>query len=138
MNLYQHIKKLIKRHLSAAMIPCLLLSFLLWYIIKLGYTYTANIPVNVTIEGQHVRVNCLVEATGYRLFAHRYVFNDDIELQLAEVDAAPSVINKGNYVINPYALQNIISLRNGDLRIISVGELPEIAPPEPVIKSKEE
>ncbi len=122
---------LARRHVSAALIPCLLLSAMLWYITKLSYTYTATVPFKVSVEGQQFKVNCLVEATGYRLFANRYILRNRIELRLDDIETAPSAVNKNAYVLNPFSLQNIISVRKGDMRIISVGELPEIVIPPP-------
>lgn len=126
MNLFAHIGRLLRRYASVGIMVCLLLSTVLWYIIKLSYTYTAEIPFAINVEGSKVKVNCLVEASGYRLVAHRYVLNGSIDVTLSDVEAMPSAVNKDGYILNPFAVQNIISLNNSDLKVISVGELPEI------------
>ena len=107
----------------------LLLSLILWYLTKLGYTYTAEIPVTVEIEGNRFRIECLAEGTGYRIFSHRFLRQKPVRLTMDEIQASPSIINEGRYIINPYSLQNAISVRNTDLRIISLGDLPEIEYP---------
>jgi hypothetical protein len=132
MGLWKHIRALGRRDVAGVLVPCLLISTVLWYFIKLSYTYTAEIPVDVVVDGQHIRVQCVVESTGYRLVAHRYLLSNDIELSLSDIEAAPSVVNKNSYVLDPFSLQHIISERNSDLRVISVGEIPEI-----VIKDEE-
>ncbi len=126
MKLFSKIAALGKREVAGIFIPCLLISFGLWYITKLSYTYTATIPMVVRIEGQRIKVSCKAEATGYRLFAHRYILRKAIDLKLSDVDALPSVVGKDSYVIDPFTLQNIISRHNSDLRVISVAEIPEI------------
>ena len=126
MNIWKHIGKFWHRDVAGVILPCLVISTVLWYVIKLSYTYTAQIPVDVVVDGQRIRVQCVAEATGYRIFAHRHLLRGQIELTLAEAGAVPSVVNRGNYVLDPFLLQHIISENNSDLRVISVGEIPEI------------
>lgn len=115
-----------QKYVNPVFLLFLLLSICLWYVIKLGHTYRAEVPVSVNIEGQRFRVVCMAEGTGYRIFAHRFLRQSDVNLTLRDVQASPSMANQGHYVINPVALQNAISLRNSDLRILSVGDVPEI------------
>lgn len=116
----------LKKYTSPVFVGLLLLSFVLWYLTKLSYTYTSKLPFDVRVAGNKFRVECVVEGTGYKLFAHRFLYNNNIAINKNQLQTTPSVINHGSLVINPFSLQNEISLRNDDLRIISVGELPEI------------
>lgn len=110
----------------AALLFCLLLSFGLWYVIELSHTYTTSVPVTVRVEGNRIRVNPTVEATGYQIFLHRYFTRSRIDASLEELGAVESAITPGNWVVDPLSLQNLISLSNSDLRIVSVGSIPEI------------
>ena len=107
----------------------LVISFIIWYLIKLGYNYTAEVQLPVDIDGNQFRVECIAEGSGYRIIAHRYFRRGDVRIPFRDIQATPSVINTGNFVVNPHSLQNAISARIGDLRIVSVGEIPEIRIP---------
>lgn len=125
-NFWLFIRKTFRQYVSPVFLLLLLLSTVLWYITKLSYTYTAEIPVSVRIGNNHFRVRCVAEGTGSRLFAHRFFLHKDLVLDVDDVQLTPLLRDKGAYVINPFSLQNAISARNGDIHIISVGELPEI------------
>lgn len=125
-RIVQYVSGVIKKYTSPVFVGLLLLSFALWYVTKLSYTYTTELPMPIRVGESNFKVKCVVEGTGYRLFAHRFFFNSALKLVPDALQMTPSVINKGYYVINPFSLQNAISLQNGDIRIISVGELPEI------------
>ncbi len=126
MNFPESIKRRFGRYFSGAALVCLSLSFVLWYITKLGYTYTADLSIPVEVDGARIKVTCLVEATGYRLFAHRYLIDNTVDVTLEEVHATPSLVTRGGYSIDPFTLQNIISLRNGDLKVISLEDVPDV------------
>ncbi len=115
-----------KEYLSPVFLVSLFLALVLWYLTKLSYTYTAEVPVEVQVAGNEFQVMCVAEGKGYQIVAHRWFRKGAVTLGLHEVQTTPSAVNQGYYVISPFSLQNAISVRNSDLRIISVGELPEI------------
>lgn len=123
------IKAFSKKYISPVYLTMLVLALILWYIIKLGYTYTAEVPISVNVAGNKFRVECIAEGTGYRIMAHRMRTAGVIKIAFGELQATPSVINNGRFMIDAHSLQNVISGRVSDLRIISVGELPEIRIP---------
>ncbi len=127
-SVWQGFKKEGRKFISPVFVGLLLLSTLLWYLTKLSYTYQTRIPFTVEIDDNRFRVKCVVEGTGYRLVSHRYFKKNQVSLDFRDIQTTPSVINNGSFVINPYSLQNAISLCTADLRIISVGDLPEITP----------
>lgn len=116
----------LRKFVSVPFLLMLVLSFTLWYAIKLGYTYQAEIPVVVSVDGHVFEVNCMVEGQGTRLFARRHYRGKPLELSWSDLDVSPSAINPGWAVISPYSLQNAISSRNTDIKILSVGPIPEI------------
>ena len=116
----------LKKYVSPVFVAMLLLSAFMWYMIKLGHTYTADVPVEIEVAGNHFRVECVAEADGYKLLARRTYRKTSVALQLGDIQVSPSMVNDGNYIINAHSLQNAISVRVGDMRIVSVGEIPEI------------
>jgi len=128
-KLWYYAKRIAREYTSPVFILLLLLSTILWYIIKLGDSYTAEIPVWVRVEDNRFRVMCVAEGTGSRIFAHRYLPRKDIKVRATDLQLTPSTHNKDQFVISPFSLQNIISIRNSDLRIVSLGELQEITLP---------
>lgn len=116
----------LRKYISPAFVVMLVISFFMWYIIKLGYTYTTELPVYLNIDGRQVRVTAVAEATGFRLAAQRYSGRKGISVRWSELEVTPSATNSRAVVISPYSLQNIISLRNPDIKIISMGNIPEV------------
>lgn len=124
------VKKRLRNYLSPTFLLLLTLSFMMWYLIKLGHTYTTDVMVPVNVEGTRIRVKCDVKGSGYRIFAHRFLRRSDIKLTLRDVDVTPSVSNEGMLVINPVSLRRAISENTKDLDISAVSEIPEIPAPE--------
>lgn len=114
------------KFVSVPFLLMLLLSLSLWYIIKLGYDYKTELPVRIDIEGHQFEVNCMVEGRGTNLVGWRYSGGNEIVLTWNDVDVTPSAVNPGWVVISPYSLQNAISARSSDIKILSVGMVPEI------------
>lgn len=125
-HFWQPVWNRLRKFVSFPFLLMLVLSFTLWYAIKLGYTYQAEIPVIVNVDGYVFEVNCMVEGQGTRLFARRHYRGKPLELGWDDLDVSPSAINPGWAVISPYSLQNAISSRNTDIKILSVGPIPEI------------
>lgn len=118
--------KRLRKYISPAFFIMLFLSFVMWYIIKLGYTYTASIPVLVNIEGHELRVMAVAEGEGYNLFANRHYKQRNIHLNWSDLEVSPSATNPDAVVISPLSLQNAISVKKSDIKIISLGPIPEV------------
>lgn len=123
------IKRAFRKYVSPAFLVMLLISMIIWYLTKLSYTYTAQVPVSLDVGGNKFKVTCIAEGTGYRILSHRLFRKHDINLSFRDVQATPSVVNDGYFVIGSYSLQNAISAQISDLKIISVGGIPEIKIP---------
>ncbi len=76
--------KRLRKFISVPFLVMLLLSFTLWYAIKLGYTYQAEIPVLVNVDGHVFEVNCMVEGQGTRLFTKRHSKGKPLELSWSD------------------------------------------------------
>lgn len=114
----------IRRRITPAFLIMIALSFIFWYSGKLQYTYTAELPVTVVVEGERVRAVCMVEGTGHNILSARYFKRKTIKLQRSEVELLPIDGVSNTYEISPTSLQNIISVRNSSLKVLSVSRMP--------------
>lgn len=121
-----------RRYVSPVFLVLLVASFILWYIAKLSYTYTAEQTVRVSIDGVPIAVPCVVEGLGTNLFGYRVYTRKTLRIPLSDLKYACSDEegHEGRIVIDPQSLQNAISVRFSDVKIISVGAIPEIELPE--------
>lgn len=119
-------RKNIKKYLSPVFLVMLLIAFGLWYIKKLSYTYTTDIPITVSVMGQNLKTRCMAEGTGYNLFAYRHLLSTKVLLDEEDLLPSPGVTGSDVYIIDMFALQNAISVKLSDLRIISVDEPPKV------------
>lgn len=117
-----------RRYVSPVFLALLVASFILWYIAKLSYTYTTEQHVRLSIDGQRIEVTCVVEGVGTNLFGYRVYMNKTLRIPLDEIKVQRSREegHENKYVIDPQSLQKALSTRFSDIKIISVGEIPEI------------
>ncbi len=131
----------LRRYISPVFVMLLVASFMLWYISKLNYTYTTEFDVKINIDGKRIVVPCVVEGVGTNLlgyfFTARKVNVPLSELQFDKVREAEPIHELGaeaSFVekirIRPTSLQNAISVRFSDIKIISVGNVPDMEIPE--------
>ncbi len=121
----------IRQYVSPVYMVLLVASFILWYIAKLNYTYTTEQVIRVNVAGEQVPVTCVVEGKGTNLFGYR-VYNDRVlRIPLSELRTSCSAEEEtfGRLIIDPQSLQNAISVRCTDIKIISVSSVPTIANP---------
>lgn len=120
------------RYVSPVFLVLLVASFILWYIAKLNYTYTTEQVVRVSVDGVPFEVTCVVEGVGTNLFGYRVYMNKRLRIPLSELKYKPSHEegHEGKIVIEPHSLQNAISVRFSDIKVASIGAVPEIDKPE--------
>ena len=101
------------------------LSFLLWYITKLSYTYTTDITIPVRIDSTQYTVRCNVEGIGYQILMHKWTpRKNTVILSADNIAVNPSAVVPG------FALQNIISAKISDLKIKTVEAPDEVEQPK--------
>lgn len=122
----------IRRSVSPVFIVMLVASFVLWYIAKLNYTYTTEQTFRINVDGQKFEVTCVVEGVGTNLFGYRVYHDKSLRIPLSELRSSSSYDeeNYGKIIIEPQSLQNAISVRCTDIKIISIGDVPEIEEPK--------
>lgn len=120
------------RYVSPVFLALLVASFILWYIAKLNYTYTTEQTIRVSVDEQPIEVSCVVEGIGTNLFGYRVYMNKTLRIPFAELKTRHSREegHEGKLVIDPQSLQNALATRFSDIKIISVGDIPEINIPE--------
>jgi len=116
------------RYISPVFLALLVASFILWYIAKLNYTYTTEQVVRLDVDGQRFEVTCVVEGVGTNLFAYRVYMNKVLRIPLADLKFKRSREegHEGKILIDPQSLQNAITVQFSDIKIVSIGSVPEI------------
>lgn len=119
---------------STAFVILFCASFILWYILKLQYTYTTDYSVLVNVEGEQLRVPCVIEGKGTNLLGYRVNTHKEIRIPLSDLKytftSDPEESGDGAltnmYIIDPQSMQSAISVRFSDIKVISVGDVPPL------------
>lgn len=133
---------LLRRYISPVFVMLLLASFSLWYISKLKYNYTTEFDINVNVDGRRFAVPCVVEGQGTNLLGYAIYTSRRINIPLTELKyrkvldmrksgqegEEPKAVEM--LQIEPASLQNAMSVRFSDIKIVSIGTIPEIEIPE--------
>ncbi len=122
----------LRQYISPVFLALLVASFILWYIAKLSYTYTTEQMIRLNVDGEEFRVTCVVEGVGTNLFGYKAYMNKTLRIPLSELKYKRSREegHEGQILIDPQSLQNAISVRFSDIKVISIGAVPEIGMPE--------
>ena len=88
--------------------------------------------MRVDVDGQTFDVTCTVEGVGTNLFGYRVYMRKKSRVPLSELKYEPSREegHEGKIIIDPQSLQKALSTRFSDIKIVSLGEIPEIETPE--------
>lgn len=115
----------IKRYISPMFVMLFIASFILWYIAKLSYTYTTEYMAKLSIDGMQIDVPCVIEGVGTNLLNHKYQWGKRINLKLGELEYRTLQEDSIRVVkIKSSSLQNALSVRMSDIKVVSVGEIP--------------
>ena len=107
----------VKSYVSPTFIMLLCASFIMWYILKLQYTYTTDYAVLVNIEGERMRVPCVIEGKGTNLFGYRVYMHKELKIPLNDLKysieskldvQAGAVVD--SIIIEPNSMQSAISI----------------------------
>ena len=121
----------LRRYVSPVFLALLVASFIMWYIAKLNYTYTTEQPFTVNVDGERFKVSCVVEGVGTNLFGYRVYMSKRLRIPLSELKFRSVKAEDGEKFlkIDSLSLHNAISVRLSDIKVISVGSVPEIPDP---------
>lgn len=118
----------LRRYISAAYITMFVAAFLLWYITKLGETYTTDHKVTVVIDGEDYVVDCTIRGKGIDLIDYtmsssrsRFVISS-LELSYdKEVHNNDGTITRH---LSTVSLQQALAARMSDIEVVAVGSVP--------------
>ena len=121
-----------KKSISPVFIAMFVASFVLWYITKLNYNYTTDYSVRLNIDGEKMEVPCVIEGKGTNLFNYKFQLGKRLRIPLKELHYTTIVDDFGVAFlqIDSKSLQNAISVRVSDIKIVSLGEIPMLSPVE--------
>lgn len=140
----QIVRRWLHKYISPVFILLFCASFILWYILKLGYVYTTDYAVLVNINGDTMRVPCVVEGVGTNLFGYRVYMHKELKIPLNDLKYKVEELADEQtgeplgkfYVIDSHSLQSAISVRFSDIKVISIGDIPPLpVPEEPVAEN---
>lgn len=120
----------VRRWISPVYVAMLVAAFVLWYITKLGDTYTTDHQVTVVIDNVEYDVDCTIRGKGtdliyYTLSSRRSRFVIPISDLTQD---APMVDNEGNNIVHVTAesLKLALAQRMDNIEVVSVGSVPVI------------
>lgn len=120
----------LRRYISPAYIMMFIAAFVLWYITKLGETYTTEHEVTVVIDGTPYTLDCTIrgkgtDLIGYTMSSRRSSFAISSSELTYEQD-----IPKGDGIIQRHistvSLQQALAARMSDIEVVAVGSIPPI------------
>ncbi len=133
----------LRKYISPVFLALLAVSFTLWYISKLNYTYTTDFNIKVKVDGERIVVPCVVEGKGTNLFGYGFYTSRRVNIPLSELNheivEVPALNENGEVDtlakeykvrISPLSMQDAISVRFSDLKIVSVGDFDDIVLPQ--------
>ncbi len=128
MKFAENLRKTLGQLLSPAFLLILLGSCLLWYTSKLGYDYTAEIPLNLRIDGQKYRVTAKVSGRGSQIVAQRLSLKSALNVALSDLSYRASPETEGAIMITPASLARAINDQIAGLVVEEVVEAPDFVP----------
>ena len=130
----------LRNYISPVFLVLLAVSFTLGYISKLNYTYTTDFNIKVKVNGERLVVPWVVEGKGTTLFGYGFYASRRATIPLEELNydiiEEPATTKEGAVVdslakeykvrISPISMQDAISVRFSDLKIVSIGDFDDI------------
>ena len=91
----------LRNYVSPVFLAMLAVSFTLWYISKLNYTYTTDFNIKVKVNGERIVVPCVVEGKGTTLFGYGFYASRRANIPLSELNydvvQVPATPEEGEY-----------------------------------------
>lgn len=123
----------LKAWVSPVFVTLMCMSFLFWYILKLQYVYTTDFHVYLNIDGERLKVPCVVEGKGSYLVGYR-LYHKEQKIKLGDLKYTIEQERSGEndeivsewYVLDPQSVQSAISVRYSDIKIVSLGDIPRL------------
>lgn len=116
--------------ISPAYVTMLVAAFVLWYITKLGDTYTTDHEVTVVVDGEEFEVDCTIRGKGtdlinYTVSSRRSRFT----VPATELTFDKEITDDDGLTyrhITTLSLQQALAARMSDIEVVSVGSVPAL------------
>ena len=122
-------------YISPAYVTMLVAAFILWYITKLGDTYTTDHTVTVVIDGNSFDVGCTIRGKGTNLIGYTMAFDETVfEIASSELSFDKEVTDDSGKTyrhITGHSMQQALASRMNDVDVVAVSKLPTIESLEP-------
>lgn len=130
MSKISELYKKLRSYISPTYVAMLIAAFILWYITKLGETYTTDHEVVVVVDGEELNVDCTIRGKGtnligYTLFSRSDQFDipsTELTFDMESVDANGQRMHH----ISTVSMQQALAARMTGVDIVSVGALKPI------------
>ena len=130
MSMIKELYKQLRSYVSPTYVAMLFAAFVLWYIAKLGDTYTTDHEVDVVVDGERLNVACVIRGKGTNLIGYTlFSQSDEFEIPSTELTFdMDSVDEEGRRLhhISTVSMQQALAARMTGVDIVSVGALPSI------------
>lgn len=116
--------------ISPAYVTMLVAAFILWYITKLGDTYTTDHEVAVVVDGDEFEVDCTIRGKGTNLI--NYTFSSrrsSFTIPSSELTFDKAVVDDEGVThkhVSTLSLQQALAARMSDIEVVSVGSVPAL------------
>ena len=122
--------KRILSYITPGYVAMVVAAFVLWYITKLGETYTTDEQVTVVIDGQEYEVDCTIRGKGTNLINYTMkskkssftILSTELSFDKEEVNEDGDLMRH----VSAVSLQQALSARMIDVDIITLGAVPTI------------
>lgn len=120
----------IASYISPAYVTMLVAAFILWYITKLGDTYTTDHMVTVVVDGKAFDVGCTIRGKGTNLISYTMSSKrSSFEVPSAELSFDKEVTDdegKTYRHVTGHSMQQALASRMNDVDVVAVSKLPTI------------
>ena len=127
------IKSFLKRivsYITPGYVAMVIAAFLLWYITKLGETYTTDHEVVVVIDGKEYEVGCTVRGKGTNLIAYTFENkNSHFVVPAEELSFDKDVVGEDGRTyrhVTNVSLQQALNARMSEVDVLAVTGVPMI------------
>lgn len=128
------VAKYLRRYISPVYIMMFVAAFVLWYITKLGDTYTTEHQVTVVVDGSTIEVDCTIRGKGTDLIGYTVSSRrSSFEISSSELSFDYEGCNSNKEIvrhISNLSLRQALAARMSDIEVIAVGSIPPIIVPE--------
>ena len=120
----------LRSYISPAYVTMLVAAFILWYITKLGETYTTDQEVAVVVDGEEFEVDCTIRGKGTNLI--NYTFSSrrrKFDIPSSELSFDKVVVDESGktfHQISSLSLQQALAARMNDIEVVFVGVTPTL------------